>query len=179
MDYGAAKRLDHRALPRAVVADDSDNLPGIEIEVGVVERRDAAIPLDERTGLQDRFDAHLEALRIHWSSATATMISTPIANSCHSTSRPASDTAERNTPTISAPTTVPTIEPRPPNSEVPPITTAVMLLRFMFSPAVGLIAPTRPISAQPAIAAMRPASTLTLSRTRSVSMPARRADSGS
>ena len=64
--------------------------------------------------------------------------------------------AERNTPTISAPTTVPTIEPRPPNRLVPPITTAVMLLRFMF-PAVGLIAPTRPISAQPAIAAMRPA----------------------
>ena len=31
------------------------------------------------------------------------MISTPMANSCHSTSSPASDTAERNTPTISAP----------------------------------------------------------------------------
>ena len=87
------------------------------------------------------------------------MISTPMANSCHSTSSPASETAERNTPTISAPISVPMIEPRPPNRLVPPITTAVMLSRLAFAPAVGLIAPIRPISAQPAIAEMSPAST--------------------
>ena len=87
------------------------------------------------------------------------MISTPMANSCQSTSRPASETAERNTPTISAPISVPTIEPRPPNRLVPPITTAVMLSRFAFSPAVGLMAPMRPISAQPAIAEISPART--------------------
>ena len=57
-----------------------------------------------------------------------------MANSCQSTSSPASDTAERKTPTISAPTSVPTIEPRPPNRLVPPITTAVMLSRLAFSP---------------------------------------------
>src|SRR5271170_2692157 len=158
-DHGAAKRLDHRRLACAVVAYDRENLSGVEIEVGVVERSDPAIALDERASLQDRFDAHLETLRIHWSRATAIMIRTPIANSCQSTSRPASDTAERNTPTISAPISVPTIEPRPPNRLVPPITTAVILSRLPLAPAVGLIAPMRPISAQPAIAAMSPART--------------------
>ena len=34
------------------------------------------------------------------------------------------------TPTISAPNSVPRIEPRPPNSEMPPITTAVMAWRL-------------------------------------------------
>ena len=115
-DHGAADRLDQRRLAGAVVADHGEDLAGIEIEVGVVERGDATVALDELAAGEDGFDAHLETLRIHWSSATATMISTPIANCCHSTSRPASDTAERNTPTISAPIRVPTIEPRPPNS---------------------------------------------------------------
>src|SRR5271166_402597 len=158
-DHSAADRLDQGRLAGAVVADDRQDLVRVEIEIRVVERGDAAVALDQLPAGDDGFDAHLETLRIHWSRATATMIRTPMANSCQSTSRPASDTAERNTPTMSAPTRVPMIEPRPPNRLVPPITTAVMLLRFMFSPAVGLMAPTRPMSAQPAIAAMRPAKT--------------------
>src|SRR5271170_7175273 len=103
----------------------------------MVERGHAAVALDELSPDENGFDAHFETLRIHWSRATATMIRTPMANSCHSTSSPASDTAERNTP---------------------PITTAVMLSRLPLAPAVGLIAPMRPISAQPAIAAISPAS---------------------
>src|SRR5271157_1567267 len=178
-NHGAANSLDERRLSGAVIADDREDLARIEIEVGVVERGDAAVAFDELAAGEDGFDAHFETLRIHWSSATATMMSTPIANSCQSTSSPASDTAERNTPTISAPTRVPTIEPRPPNRLVPPITTAVMLSRLPLAPAVGLIAPMRPISAQPAIAAMSPASVYTLSKIRSVSMPASRAASGS
>src|SRR5271165_24029 len=158
-DHRPADRLDERRLAGAVVADHGDDLAGIEIEVGMVERGDAPVALDELAAGEDGFDAHLATLRIHWSRATATMIRTPMANSCHSTSRPASETADRNTPTISAPISVPMTEPRPPKRLVPPITTAVMLLRFMFSPAVGLIAPTRPIIAQPAMAAMRPATT--------------------
>src|SRR5579872_2535841 len=154
-DHGAAKRLDQGRLPGAVVADHREDLAWIQFEVGMIERSDATIALDELPRREDGFDAHFDTLRIHWSSATAMMISTP---------RPASETAERKTPTISAPMTVPTIEPRPPNRLVPPMTTAVMLSRLAFSPAVGLIAPTRPMSAQPAIAAMRPASTYTLSR---------------
>src|SRR5579863_2850336 len=154
---GAAERFDERRLAGAVVADHGENLARKEIEVGLVERGNAAVPLDEAARLKDRFGAHCDTLRIHWSSATATMINTPMANSCHSTSSPARETLERNTPTISAPIKVPTIEPRPPKRLVPPITTAVMLSRLAFSPAVGLIAPMRPISAQPAIAAISPA----------------------
>src|SRR3984957_16815996 len=155
----AAKSLDQRRLARAIVPNDGEDLAWKEVEVGVVERGDPPVTLDEAARPEDRFDAHFDTLRIHWSRATATMIRTPIANSCQSTSSPARDTAERKTPTISAPTSVPMIDPLPPNSDVPPITTAVMLSRLAFSPAVGLMAPTRPISAQPAIAAMRPANT--------------------
>src|SRR6202042_1191708 len=158
----AAESLDQRRLAGPVVPNDRQDLPRVKVEVGVVERGDPPVTLDEAASREGRFDRHFDTLRIHWSRATATMIRTPIANSCQSTSSPARETAERNTPTISA-----------------PITTAVMLSRLAFSPAVGLMAPTRPISAQPAIAAIRPASTYTLSRMRSVLMPARRAASRS
>ena len=39
----AAERLDQRRLAGAVVADDGEDLVGIEVEVGVVERDDAAV----------------------------------------------------------------------------------------------------------------------------------------
>ncbi|MNT99256.1 hypothetical protein D3C72_2420620 [compost metagenome] len=61
-------------------------------------------------------------------------------------------------PTMSAPSSVPMIEPRPPNSEVPPITTAVMESRFAVWLPSGDTAPTRPISTQLASAQMKPAS---------------------
>ena len=136
-DHRAAERLDQRRFAGAVVADHGEDLAGIEVEIGVVERGDAPVALDQPARGEDRVRRSFETLRIHWSSATATMISTPMANSCHSTSSPASDTAERNTPTISAPISVPTIEPRPPNRLVPPITTAVMLSRLAFCPRSG------------------------------------------
>ena len=113
----AAEGLDQRRLAGAVVPDDREDLAGIKVEVGVVERGDAPVTLDEAASHENRFDAHFDTLRIHWSRATATMIRTPMANSCHSTSSPASETAERKTPTISAPTSVPMIEPLPPNSD--------------------------------------------------------------
>ena len=52
---------------------------------------------------------------------------------------------------------VPMIEPRPPNRLVPPITTAVIESRFDIWPASGLTAPIRPISTQPPIAQISPA----------------------
>src|ERR1700733_4463565 len=155
----AAQGLDQRRLAGAIVPDNRQDLAREKVEVGTVERGDAPVTLHKAASHESRFDAHFDTLRIHWSRATATMIRTPMANSCQSTSSPASETAERKTPTISAPTSVPMIDPLPPNSDVPPITTAVMLSRLAFSPAVGLIAPTRPIRAQPAIAAIRPART--------------------
>src|SRR6202044_732884 len=124
-------------LAGAVVSNDREDLAGIKVEVGMVERGDPSVALDKAASHEGRFDAHFDTLRIHWSSATATMIRTPMANSCQSTSSPARDTAERKTPTISAPPSVPMIDPLPPNSEVPPITTAVMLSRLEFSTALG------------------------------------------
>ncbi|MNN83428.1 hypothetical protein D3C81_2004640 [compost metagenome] len=49
----------------------------------------------------------------------------------------------RNTPTISTPTSVPMIEPRPPNRLVPPSTTAVMLSRLSVWPPCGSPTPMR------------------------------------
>jgi hypothetical protein len=46
----ARDRLDHRGLAGAVVADHGKDFAGIEIEIGLVERGDAAIALDETAG---------------------------------------------------------------------------------------------------------------------------------
>ena len=101
-------------------------------------------------------------------------------NSCQSTSTPASARPLRNTPTISAPISVPTIEPRPPNRLVPPITTAVMESRLAVAPESELTAPMRPISTQPATRADQAGDARRrASSVRSVLMPARRAASGS
>ena len=53
-----------------------------------------------------------------------------------------------NTPTINAPSTEPGIDPRPPNNDVPPITTAVMVAKLISSNEIGEIEPTRPIATQ-------------------------------
>ena len=63
-----------------------------------------------------------------------------------------------NTPTISAPNIIPMIDPRPPNKEMPPITTAVMLSILASCPEVGETEPIRPTSAQPAKAQISPES---------------------
>ena len=52
-DHRAAKRLDQRRLSGAVVADDREDLAGIEVEVGMIERGDPAIALDEAAPLQN------------------------------------------------------------------------------------------------------------------------------
>ena len=62
-----------------------------------------------------------------------------------------------NTPTIIAPRTEPMIDPRPPNSEVPPITTAVIEARFTVSKAMGETDPTRPMAIQAAKPQITPA----------------------
>ena len=59
------QRLDQRGLSGAVVADDREDLAGIEIEVGMIHRGDAAVALDQLPPDKNGFDAHLETLRIH------------------------------------------------------------------------------------------------------------------
>jgi hypothetical protein len=57
----------------------------------------------------------------------------------------------RNTPTMSAPISVPMMSPRPPNRLVPPSTTAVMLSRFSVWPACGSPTPVRAIESSEAM----------------------------
>src|SRR6185312_2712523 len=153
----------------AVIADHREDLVAAEVEIGVVERHHPAIALVETPALEHDIAgiacrqahigqfAHAEIFLIHWSMVTATMIRTPTAKSCHSSSSPERARPLRNTPTIKAPMTVPTIEPRPPNSEVPPITTAVIESRLEVWPACGLTPPMRPMKAHAATAQIRPA----------------------
>src|SRR5690349_7585159 len=149
--------LDEGQFPCAVVPYDGEDFVGPQFEVRVVEGDHAPVALGEAARLQNRYDAHAEILRIHWSIVTATMIRTPTAKSCQSTSKPLNARPLRNTPTMSAPMSVPMIEPRPPNSEVPPITTAVIESRFAVCPACGLTPPMRPIRTQAATAQISPA----------------------
>ena len=88
--------------------------------------------------------------------ATATMMRRPLKKKDHCGSTPRSLSPRENTPTISAPKSAPQIEPRPPKSEMPPITTAVIDWMLSSCPEVGDTDPIRPISAQPAKAQIRP-----------------------
>ena len=109
-DHRSAKRFNQRRLSGAVIAPITTARisPAIEFEVGVIERGDAPVALDELSREENGFDAHLSTLRIHWSRADRDDDQHADGEFLPSTSRPASDTAERNTPTISAPISVPT-----------------------------------------------------------------------
>ena len=75
-----------------------------------------------------------------------------MAKPCHTTCTPASCSPLRNTPTMSAPTSVPSTAPRPPNRLVPPSTTAVMESRLYSVPTFGLAEASRPMRIQAPIA---------------------------
>src|SRR5262249_44131636 len=140
----SGEHLDECRLAGTVVANHAEDLIRHQVEIGVIEGDDASEMLDKSARLQHgptcvarccgtgrvEGGAHAATFLIHWSSVTATMINTPTVNSCQSTSSPESARPLRNTPTISAPISVPMIEPRPPNRLVPPITTAVIESRF-------------------------------------------------
>ncbi|MCY1302655.1 hypothetical protein D9M70_523250 [compost metagenome] len=128
---GARYRLDHRGLAGTVVADHGEDLAGIEVEVGIVEGGHATVALDEAAGCENGFLCHQAAtFLIHWSMATAVMISTPVRKTFHCGSAPSMLRPMETTPTIIAPIRVPRIDPRPPKSEMPPITAAVMACRL-------------------------------------------------
>ena len=77
------KHLIRVDLPGAVVADDGENLAGVELEAHSVERDDAAERLDEVDPLDDGGDCrgggHAFTFLIHWSMATAAMTRMPTA----------------------------------------------------------------------------------------------------
>src|SRR5690606_33770838 len=130
-DERPAQRLDQAGLACAVVADDREDLAGVELEVATRDRGDAAVALHEPPGLEDggagggarrargarcvRRRGHARTFLIHWWRDTATSTSRPMAKPCHTTSTPASCSPFWNTPTMRAPTSVPSTRPRPPN----------------------------------------------------------------
>ena len=73
------------------------------------------------------------------------MTRTPTARRRYCSSTPASESPIVKAWTMSAPSSVPTTPPRPPNRLVPPMTTAVMLSRLASVIALGLAAPARPM----------------------------------
>src|SRR4029079_18658107 len=106
-----------------------------ELEVAVGDRGDRPVPLDQALRLEHRGapvrrgaacagfrSRHTLTFRIHWPIATASSTRMPIAKPCQTTSTPASCSPLRNTPTIRAPTSVPSTIPRPPNRLGPPHT---------------------------------------------------------
>ena len=74
---GARQDLDHHRLSGTVVADHGQAFPRIEVEIAVIECGDPAEALYQASGLQNGFH-HAAAFLIHWSTATAAMMSTPI-----------------------------------------------------------------------------------------------------
>ncbi|MNL16005.1 hypothetical protein D3C87_1370260 [compost metagenome] len=74
---GTGQRLDQRGLARAIVADDGQDFPGHQVEVAIVEGGDAAIALVEGAGGKNGLH-QAETFLIHWSTATAPMISAPM-----------------------------------------------------------------------------------------------------
>ena len=115
--------------------------------------------LDEVLALKNGFH-HADTFLIHWSTATAAMMREPMSRKVHCGFAPAIRRPSSNTPTISAPKKAPRIEPRPPNREIPPITTAVMDWMLPITPVVadGETDPKRPIITQPASPQMKPTS---------------------
>ena len=79
----ACQHLDERGLARSIVADHAKDLARVKIEVRIVERDHVAITLGEAAGRKNWPEfAHWEALRSHWSIATATMTRTPTVKTC-------------------------------------------------------------------------------------------------
>src|SRR5690606_30048793 len=74
---GAGQGLDERGLARTIVADDGEDFAGHEVEVAIVERGDAAVALVQTAGGKNGFH-QADTFLIHWSMATAAMMSAPM-----------------------------------------------------------------------------------------------------
>ncbi len=73
----AGNRLDQGALAGTVVADHGKDLSRHQIEIAMIEGGYAAVALDEIAAFEKRFHQTATFL-IHWSTATAAMMSTPM-----------------------------------------------------------------------------------------------------
>ena len=77
-NHGARQALDQGGLARAVVSDDGEHLAGVERQIDTGQTDDAAEEFHEAFCFEHR-RRHAFTLRIHWSTDTATITSTPTA----------------------------------------------------------------------------------------------------
>ena len=89
--HRAAEDLQERRLAGAVVADEPDDLAAPDLDVDVLQRREAAVEVRDpsrredgigRSGGLGRYRRHRSALRASWSVSTARISSTPITMYC-------------------------------------------------------------------------------------------------
>src|SRR6478672_8797775 len=95
------------------------------------------------------------------STATVTTITIPLTTNCQSGDTPSKPKPLFKTPIIKQPRTVPQMEPRPPESDVPPITTAAIELSSSPIPTLGSAASSRAARSRPPTPASAPPSMYT------------------
>jgi len=91
-----------------------------------------------------------------WSTLTASSSTTPRATFCQNDDTSISVSPLSSVPRISTASAVPHTEPRPPNSEVPPSTTAAMMVSRCWPAASGALAPSIAARISPAKAPTTP-----------------------
>ena len=143
-DQGPRKRLDQRRLAGAVVADDGQDLSGVELEIGAIQGRDVAVALDQATGLDDGRRLVCGDRRRSLLPSPRELVDGDGENDEDAGDQDLIDGIDpdeleplRKTPTMRTPTRVPMMLPRPPKRLVPPRTTAVMLARLSVCPSFG------------------------------------------
>ena len=92
------------------------------------------------------------------STATATIITAPLMVSCQKTETPIRTNPSTKKPITKAPISVPRTVPRPPESAVPPITTAALALSSENSPIFGRAAFKSAVIKTPTLQAQNPES---------------------
>ena len=80
------------------------------------------------------------AAEASWSTTTAATMTSPLITICQNSETPSSTSPSLSTPITNAPTSVPPMLPRPPDSEVPPRTTAAIAESSNVSPVAGCAA---------------------------------------
>src|SRR4051794_37559714 len=133
----AGEAVHDRRLARPVVAHERDDLAGIDVDRQLLERDHGPELLADALGSDQRRDCHgRPALGSRRVSEIATSSRTPWEIICSDEERPERIRPFVKVPSIRLPAKAPMTLPSPPNSRVPPITTAVITISRSCSPSV-------------------------------------------
>src|SRR5215217_765160 len=158
----AADALDQRGLAGPVVAEEREDLAGVDVEVDAVERDHRAEALaGPGDGEHQPLTAWmLRKRRSRWarttSSSTAATRMAPVAMYCQLGSMPSRLSPLRMTAMISAPVMALPTPPRPPRKLAPPMMTAAIASSSASAPEVGEPALPLPTMSSAAVPAARP-----------------------